>query len=149
MKKIIILIVLVLFNLSSLVQAKPPRGNLSEEEVGRVKDLRQMTIDVEKKSLQQMIDELVKSSHPDINLIIKEAMAKTYVDIVQKEHVQGQYKKEWLYSMIALNMAYFQFGGDKDSAGGVQNLNKLIRQKLKMYLPPNIFNQPGFHASLG
>ena len=149
MKRSVILLIVMLLSCSVGVYAKQARAHLSEKDIERVKIVKETVGEVEKKPLSQMIGELEKTTHPEINLAIKEAMAHAYADIVHEQNVQGQGKKEWLYSMIALNMAYFQFGGDKDSAGGTKNLNKLIRYKLKMYLPPEIFNQPGFHAALG
>jgi hypothetical protein len=148
MKRMIVLTLLLSLGLS-LAQAKPVKQNLTEEDIARLKAVREIVYDVEKKSLRQMIDAVEKTQYPEINLEIKEAMAHTYADIIREQNVQSQPKKEWLYSMIALNVAYFQFGGDKDSAGGTKNLNKLIRYKLKTYLPLNIFNQPGFHCALG
>ena len=100
------------------------------------------------KSLWESISELEKTRHPEINLEMKEAMARTYVDIVKEINVQGQKKKEWLYSMVCLNMAYLQFGGSQGKPGSTTELNRLIRQKLKEYLPPNALQQPGYVYSL-
>ena len=75
-------------------------------------------------------------------------MAKTYADIVREINVEGQKKKEWLYSMVCLNMAYLQFGGSQGKSGSTTELNRLIRQKLKKYLPPELLKQPGFAYSL-
>ncbi len=148
MNKIFIVIILVLFFFPFHAEAKSYKNHLNQVEIERVKVFKAMIDEVDKKSLDQMIADLEKTSHPLLNLEIKEAMAKTYVDIIREEKVSGRPKKEWLYSMIALNMAYFQFGGDKDSASGSKNLNKLIRSKLKEYLPVNIYTQVGFHASI-
>jgi hypothetical protein len=138
----------LLLNLS-VAYAAPIKEHLNEEDISRLKALKETFLEVEKKTPQQLVLELEKTNYPKINLAIKEAMAKAYLDIIKEQGVQGEHKKEWLYSMIALNMAYFQFGGDKDSAGGTKNLNKLIRYKLKTYLPVNIFKQPGFHCNIG
>jgi hypothetical protein len=98
--------------------------------------------------LQQTIDELRKTHHFQLNLEMREAMAKTYADIVKEENVIGQKKKEWLYSMVCLNMAYLQFGGAQGAPGSTTALNRLIRRKLKEYLPLNVLKQPGFLYSL-
>ena len=75
-------------------------------------------------------------------------MAKTYADIVREVNVEGKKKKEWLYSMVCLNMAYLQFGGSQGKSGSTTELNRLIRRKLKGYLPPNALKRDGFFYSL-
>ena len=135
--------------LPSLAYAKSHDSHLTSLEIERLGKAKKVLFEVDGKSLKQSIAELERSTNPRMGLAIKEAMAKTYADIVSQEKVQDLHKKKWLYSMVALNMAYLQFEGNKDSAGHVQNLNKLIRYKLKSYLPADIFNQPGFRCSLG
>lgn len=149
MKQLLVFIYCALIALSAYASPKTTPMHLANQEVQRVKVLKQVLHEVENKTVEQMVSDLEKTSHPRMNLIIKEAMARTYADIVQEQNVQRQSQKEWIYSMVALNMAYFQFGGNQDSAGGVKNLNKLIRSKLKLYLPPDISKQPGFLTSLG
>jgi|GEM_PF-1603452 len=138
-----------LFSTLALAKEHSLRGRLSLQEIERVKVFKKSIEEVDQKSLQQTIAELEKTDYPHLNLELKEAMAKAYVDIVQEQNVRGVKKKEWLYSMVALNMAYLQFAGQKDSAAGAKNLNKLIRYKLKEYLPADIFTRPGFHCSIG
>ena len=123
-------------------------ARLSDVEIERLKVIKEDIKEVETKSIHVLIKELEKAENPSMNLDIKEAMAKTYKDIVVSQHVEGKGKKEWLYSMVALNMAFLQFAGQKDSAGGAQNLNKLIRFKLKNYLPADIYQQKGFYTSI-
>jgi len=148
MKKHLSLCLLILFSLTAVVGAKSVRTPLSEKDRARLETVKETLGDVETKSLAQLMSEVERSAYPQISLAMKEAMAHTYADIVLEQKVTTKAKKEWLYSMVALNMAYFQFGGAKDSASGATNINKLIRYKLKMYLPPHIFNQPGFHVSV-
>ena len=116
---------------------------LTTEEIGRVRAVKELLAGIDKKSMQETIDELEKSRHPEINLRMKEAMAKTYGDIVKEINVEGQKKKEWLYSMVNLNMAYLQFGGSQGKAGSTTELNRLIRQKIKKYLPADLLKQLG------
>ena len=85
---------------------------------------------------------------PQIQYFIKRAMANTYSDLVKEYNVKGEKKKEWLYSMVCLNMAYLQFGGDKGKYGSTTELNRLIRIKLIQYLPPEMLKQQGFLYSL-
>jgi len=120
----------------------------SVQEIQRLRAVKQLLYGIDSKSLQQTMDELQKTHHPQLYLQMREAMAKTYTDIVQEENVSGQKKKEWLYSMVCLNMAYLQFAGTQGSPGATTALNKLIRRKLRAYLPADIFKQPGFLYSL-
>ena len=125
------------------------QGNFpTGQDIERVKALKAILYDVDTKSLPETIEELQKTRHPQINLQMREAMAKTYADIVRDVNVEGQKKKEWLYSMVCLNMAYLQFGGSQGTPGSTSSLNRLIRRKLKGYLPPNALKQAGFFYSL-
>lgn len=96
----------------------------------------------------QTTKELEKTGHPETNLCMKEAMAKTYADIVREQDVQGKGKKEWLYSMITLNMAYLQLVGTEAGGKADTALDLLIRRKLKFYLPQDIDSKPGFRYSV-
>ena len=127
---------------SPLVYARP--GHLTAEEVHRVREFKGLLAGVDGKTLQQTVDELEKTAHPQVNLQIREAMALAYADIARRQNVEGNSKRAWLYSMVALNMAYLQFGGSHSA----DPLNALICRKLKEYLPANILKQPGFRYSL-
>ncbi len=127
----------------------PVSRHLTAQEIERVKAVKQLLYGIDTQSLQQTIDALEKTRYPQINLIIREAMAKTYTEIAREYNVVGQKKKEWLYSMVGLNMAYLQFEGTHQGApGSTTSLNRLIRRKLKEYLPPHVLKQPGFLYSL-
>ena len=136
-------LVIFLFFISS-VYAEGKWGHLTVPEVERVRALKRLIGGVDSKTVQQTIAELEKMDYPQVNLQMKEAMAKTYVDIVRDKNIEGQGRREQLYSMIALNMAYLQLGGTQDKAGSAEPLNRLIRKKLREYLPPKIFSSPGF-----
>ena len=124
------------------------RGRLTAQDVERVKMVKELLDGVDTKSLAETIAELEHSRHPRVNLEMKEAMAKAYTDIVMEINVEGQKKKVWLYSMVCLNMAYLQFGGSLGAPGSTTELNRLIRRKLKGYLPPNALKQLGAMYSL-
>lgn len=143
-KYFLFLIISMFFSVSAHSQG----GYLTGDEVQRVKAFKQLLYGIDKGSVQRTIDDLEKTRYPLINLEIKEAMAKTYVDLVGEYNVTGQKKKEWLYSMICLNMAYLQFGGGQGNSSGTSSLNRLICQKLKGYLPPNALKQHGMVYSL-
>jgi hypothetical protein len=123
-------------------------SHLTLQEIERVKAFKGLLGGIDKKSLWETINELERSRHPQVDLEMKEAMAKAYTDIAREFNVEGQKKKEWLYSMVCLNMAYLQFAGKQGNSASTTDLNKLIRQKLKEYLPSDILNQPGFIYSL-
>jgi hypothetical protein len=147
-KQFFLLVIFTFLATSVHAQANHRRSLLTAQEIERVKAVKELLYGVDKRSLQETIDELQRARHPQLGLEMQEAMAKAYTDIVKEINVEGQKKKEWLYSMVCLNMAYLQFGGSQGKAGSTTELNRLIRQKLKQYLPPDIFKQPGFLYSL-
>ena len=117
---------------------------LPPQAIERVRQYKLLVKDVEPKSVPAIVSDLEKTGDPMLNLQIKEAIAKTYAVIIQEEHIEGISKKQWLYSMVALNMAYLQFGGTNSD----RSLNKMILHKLKENLPAGIIDQHGFHFSL-
>lgn len=123
------------------------KNRLTGQEIERVKALKELLVGVDTQPMWKTIDELERSRHPLVNIEMKEAAAKTYIDIIQEFKVESQ-RKKWLYSMVCLNMAYLQFGGSQGNPGSATELNRLIRQKIKEYLPANILKQPGFIYSL-
>ena len=143
-----VLVIFIVLTATAHAQGYYRLKHLTAQEVQRVKAVKQLLDGIDTKSLQETIDELEKTQHPLVNLQMKEAMAKTYTDIVREVNVDGDKKKEWLYSMVCLNMAYLQFGGGQGTSGNTTSLNRLIRQKLKEYLPPHALRQPGFFYSL-
>ena len=137
-----------LFLLTSAYADEGYRRGLTLDEIERVRVVKETLHEVDREPLQKTVRELETTRHPQINIAMKESMARTYTDIIKEENVEGQKKKEWLYSMICLNMAYLQFGGSKGKYGSTTELNRLIRQKLIEHLPPDILKQPGFLYSL-
>ncbi|MDE2028521.1 MAG: hypothetical protein KGK03_10080 [Candidatus Omnitrophica bacterium] len=121
---------------------------LTSIEVQRVKALKGLLDGADGKSLWQTIGELEKNRDPRLVLTMKEAEAHAYADIAGEYGIRTQAKKEWLYSMVCLNMAYLQFGGDEGRQGSTTELNRLIRQKLIRYLPAGILKQQEFLNSL-
>ncbi len=142
------LIIFIFLSASAHAEEGYKNRYLTAQEIERVKVVKALLYGIDTKSLRETINELEKTRHPQINLQMREAMAKTYTDIVREINVEGQKKKEWLYSMVCLNMAYLQFGGSQGTPGSTISLNRLIRQKLKKYLPPNALKQPRFLYSL-
>jgi hypothetical protein len=147
-KQFFLLIIFIFLATSVYAQVNHRSGFLTAQEIERVRAVKALLDGVDKKSLQETINELERSRHPALGLEMQEAMAMAYKDIVGEINVEGQQKKEWLYSMVCLNMAYLQFGGSQGKSGSTTELNRLIRQKLKKYLPPDILKQPGFLYSL-
>jgi len=141
-------IVSLLFISTAHAQEDYRSGYLTAPEIQRVKAVKELLGDVDKSSMRETIKELEKTKHPQTNLEMREAMARTYTDIVKEIGVDGQKKKEWLYSMVCLNMAYLQFGGSQGKYGSTTELNRLIRQKLKEYLPADVLDRSGFLHTL-
>lgn len=121
--------------------------SLTSQEIEQVEGIKALVQDVEQKSLKKIIAELEANPNTRTQLMIKDAMAKAYRDIVDEQKVRGADKKVWLYSMVNLNMAYLQFVGTKHKAKDTP-LNMLIRNKLRGYLPSDIDDAPGFHQSV-
>ena len=148
LKQYITVILFIFLFMSVSAQVGHASRSLTAQEIQRVKGLKVLLDGVDTQSLEETITGLEKARHPGINLEMKEAMAHAFIDIVKEINVKGQKKKEWLYSMVCLNMAYLQFGGSKGAPGSTTELNRLIRQKLIEYLPPNALKRPGFVYSL-
>src|ERR1700744_3177364 len=98
--KKLFLFFLILLTPSVQADVYYPRQHLTEEQIERVKEVKLLLNGVDNKSLWDTIKELEKSRKPQLNLEMKEAMAKTYSDIVKSFNVDGQKKREWLYSMV-------------------------------------------------
>ncbi len=122
------------------------RLNLSEQEIARIKAFKQLIRDVDTKTLQQTVDEVERADDPGLELAMQEAIAKTYADTAREQKVSDQKQKEWLFSMVTINMAYLQFGAKNDESGNA--LNRLIRRKLREYLPPEVLDRPGFRYEI-
>ena len=149
MLKVIFLFVLLFCNLTGMLYAyQSAQSKVSTQDTERIATYKALIKDVDHKSLAQTITELEQTKYVHVTIAMREAMARTYTDIVKDQQVTGLKKKEWLYSMVNLNMAYLQFVGVKGSTKNTEPLNRLIRQKLREYLPVNITNQPGFHCSI-
>lgn len=125
---------------ASSVQAQ---GSLSPAQIQRVKAFKNIIAGVDKKTLLKTISELEKAEDPQFAIQIQEIIAKVYAEIVQEKVVTDQVNKEWLYGMVALNMANLQFGGRADDA-----VSRLIVQKLQKNLSPDVLSHPDFHVSV-
>jgi len=110
---------------------------LTPAQVHRVKACQQLLAGVDKKSLEQHLQDL-GSRYTEENLQILEAVANAYAEIVEEQQVIGQEKKEWLYSVVMLNMAYLQMGGMHVNRSGDTALNRLIQAKLKRRLSSSL-----------
>lgn len=148
MKKLVAALTIIVLWVMPVYAQQTYRGHLTPDEIQRVKAVKELLDGIDKQTLWQTIADLEKSRHPYVDLEVKEAMAHAYTDIVHDYSVEDQKKKEWLYSMVCLNMAYLQFGGSNGPPGSTSSLNLLIRQELKKYLPSDLINRPGFIYSL-
>ena len=140
------------FGQGAPIQSKPRihaavvRVHLTAPEIEHVKAFKKLIRDVDGKSLMQTIAEIETAANPQLELQMQEAIAKTYADIVLEEKVGDLKQKEWLYSMVTINMAYLQFGAKQDDSGNA--LNRMIRKKLREYLPPEVLSSPEFLRKL-
>ena len=116
-------------------------------QVERIKQAQHLLAEVELRSTEEIVIDLNQATYPEGQLQILEAVAKTYRDMIHHYDVKTLAKKEWLHSMILLNMAYFQFGGaDEDQYATM--LNVAIRRKLKSYMSKELTGHPGLFHSL-
>ncbi len=130
------------------IAAHSTRAALKTVTLSDVQSFKALLADVDHKTVDQTVNDINRTPYPFITLKIRQAMAQTYHDIVTELKVVGQGKREWLYSMITLNMAYLQFEGQQTQTVKTTALNNLICTKLRAYLTPQIMNHPGFHSSL-
>lgn len=112
----------------------------------RLKDCQRILQDVEKRPLLRLASDLEKSVYPEGSLQIMEAMAATYEEIAREQKIERQKDKERLYSLVELNMAYFQLGG-LHAGTSSDPVYRLIGYKLKKHLPPELLtNSKLFHS---
>ena len=129
-KTLVIVLFFLMFAVS--VHAQPSSAQLE-----RVMAVRELLQEADNKSLEETLEQLRASTYLEGNLQIMEAVAATYRDMVEEYQVEGQAKKEWLHSIVLLNMAYFQMGGSGEEENDT-GLNIVIRRKLKQYLPADL-----------
>lgn len=138
MKGIVMGVVLFCFVFVAYAQ-----GSFSAVQIQRIKVFKQRLGAVDKKSLEKTISELQKARDSEAALQIQEVIAQVYADIVAEQDIRDQATQEWLYGMVALNMANLQFGGrSRDS------VSQMIVQKLKKALPAALLAHPDFHVSV-
>ena len=138
MKRLIGIVLVLCF-----VSVAYAQGSFSAAQIVRIKAFKQRLGDVDKKSLEKTIAQLQKASDPELALQIQEIIARVYVDIVKEQDIRDEGTQEWLYGMVALNMANLQFGGrSRDS------VSQMIVQKLKKALPAALLEHPDFHVSV-
>jgi len=141
MKKIIILLIAV-----AIVGFSTTQGfALSQTE--RIDQVRTLLADVDGRSAQEIIKDLNTTKSPEGQLQILEAIAQTYRDMVVEYDVTVQARKDWLHSMILLNVAFYQFGGMDDDQNETM-LNVAIRRKLKSYFSAQLMESSGLFYSL-
>lgn len=119
------------------------RGYLNEDDVERIRKSRALIGNVDKRSLQRMVDDLEANGCPPMNAVIFEAIARTHDDIVREQKIVDARKEEFLYSKIKLNMAFLQLTGGQHHGDG-DPLNRMIRFKLKQYLTEDVLTDPRF-----
>ena len=119
---------------------------LEASQVERIHKVQSLLGEVDGRGAQEIINDLNASASPEGQLQILEAASWTYRDLVEQLKVEGPSRKQWLYSMVLLNVAYLQFGGDINAYDS--DLNVLIRKKLKSYMSDALIQQSGLFHSL-
>ena len=140
MKRLFILLLII--GVPVVVHAAP----LTQAQIERVKAAKQLLDAADPRTVKEIIEELSQTRFTEGNLQILEAVAQTYRDMLLEYPQAAQGKKEWLHSIIRLNMAYFQFGGSSEQNDS--GLNITIRRKLKKYLSPKLLSDPNLFYSL-
>ena len=120
----------------SLIVCDPAAARISPRQMDRLKAYKSAIRDVDGMTLEEDVRRLEISDQPEHALRMLEAIAAVYREIVAEESVSGQARKEWLHSMVALNMAYMQLSGNPNVRGD-SGLNILILKKLRENLPPD------------
>jgi len=110
------------------------RGDLTPSQIKRLQACVHLLGDVDPQDFEARREGLERGRDTEANLVLLEAVARTYSEIVEEQQVTSQDGKEWLYSMVTLNMGYLQLGGSKVKQRDTA-LNRLIRQKLKFHIP--------------
>lgn len=144
MRKLIICLILC------LIFATPSMADtiFSQDEIRRLSTAKKLLMDTEKRSLDHLVNELSTTHSPRQQLAIYEAMAATFRDIIKKYEGDTPQSRERLLGKIRMNMAYFQLGGPDTDDPEDGALNRLIRRKLKHYLPEDIWKNPKLFHSL-
>lgn len=142
-KKIFIVLILILWVHPAFAQQR-----LSPKQIERVKALKMLLADADERPLEKIMEDLTQTPSPENNLLVLEGIAAAYADILKEYNVEGLERKKWLYSMVLLNMAYFQLGGADIERADEPGLNIVIRRKLKEYLPADLMTDPELFYSL-
>lgn len=131
---------LVLFFTLAVAGQCPAAGaeELTAEQTRRLQVCERLLDGVDKHGFKEKVRDLDNTRFPEENIKLIEAVAQTYAEIAQEQGIEKPETKEWLYSMVELNMGYLQLGGSKLNQVRDTALNKLIRRKLKERLPAEL-----------
>ena len=110
---------------------------ITERHFQRIKQAKSILDQLEPRSIGQIADELNQTDHPQSHLQIYEAVAATYMELVDQQDIRDEEQRKELYNQIRLNVAFIQFGGDFGSSSGTK-LDRWIRRRLKNHLPREI-----------
>ncbi|MCK5014971.1 MAG: hypothetical protein KAS66_14255 [Candidatus Omnitrophica bacterium] len=133
-----------------LILAAPATAgaNFTQAQTHRLIKAKALLMDTEDRSADDLIKEFEKTGLPHEHLDIYEAIAATFRDITTEYGENSPQSRERLLGKIRMNMAYFQLGGPDTDQPGDGELNRLIRRKLKKYLPKDIWDNPELFHSL-
>lgn len=138
MKKSVIVLLLLMLVLPQGVSAQEGRRSLGEKDIARVQACKRLFKGVDGQTMEETVEQLESNPYPREQIILMEAMARTYAEVVEEQEVSEPAKKKWLYSMVTLNMAYLQLGGYQLKKAHAVPLHRIIQGKLKKYIPPEL-----------
>ena len=131
------------FDLSGVVCSDP----LTPQAIEQVRMSKQALADVDAEPWAVTVDEFNNTACPFIQVLMLDAMARTYTDLIRDYDLKEHDARVRLYDKIKMNMAFLQFTGGKSRAEGA-GLNCLIQEKLRNYLPNQIWEHPHFFIAL-
>ena len=74
LRKICVIVMCLIVTSSAYAQESVRHGRLTVGDIERVKEFKQLTSDIDPKSVKQTIADLEKTPYPKLNLIIKETL---------------------------------------------------------------------------
>ena len=131
--------IVLFFVLAAAVHASAAGAeSLTPDQTRRLQVCERLLDGVDKNGMAKKMRELENSRFPEENVKLIEAVTQTYAELVREQGIEKPDTKEWLYSMVTLNMGYLQLGGSKLNQSRDTALNKIIRRRLKDRLPADL-----------
>ena len=124
-------------------------ADLTQSERKRLTEAKALLMDVESRSVDDLMNKFAETGLAREQLQIYEAIAATFRDIIDQYGKKSLRSRKKVIEKIRMNMAYFQLGGSRAEQKGGSELDRLIQRKLKQYLPEEIWDNTKLFHSLG